>query len=128
MLDLFGAEMPLAFRFPQICDGEAPPIWFHTTEAAEGCWKVVVSPALILKDCQLRKAFCEAVTFNCEPLVTAVALPLVTVMPCGLANAVRVNPAANKLRAQRQGSACRETRELSLALAPTLDCLKVMRR
>ncbi len=63
-------------------------MWFHTMEVDEGWLKMVVSPAAMLKGCQLRTAFCEVVVMvSCEPLVVAVAEPLCTVMP------VRIGPA-----------------------------------
>jgi len=41
--------VPFALRLPKICDGLAPPISLKTTEFADGCRNVVVSPAWMLK-------------------------------------------------------------------------------
>jgi hypothetical protein len=86
--------MPLAFSCPQIWEGFESLMRFHTTELAEGCWKVVVSPAAMLKDFQLRKAFWEVWIVSCVPLAVAEAWPLTTVIPRGLANALRATPRA----------------------------------
>ena len=56
---------------------------FQTMDVLDGCTNAVVSPEAMLKLCQLRKAFCEAVTFSCEPFCVAVAEPDATLMPVG---------------------------------------------
>ena len=60
---------------------------FQTTEEEEGSTKVVVSPAAMLKLCQLIKALPEVVIVSCEPEVLKAADPCATVPPVGLASA-----------------------------------------
>lgn len=57
-----------------------------TTEPDDGCRKVVVSPAPMLKLFQFKIVSWPTVTFNCEPNCWVVALPNETVMPDGLAS------------------------------------------
>ena len=57
----------------------------------------------MLKLCQLRKVFCEVVvTVSCEPLLVAVAEPLCTVMPVGLACASRATPSIRTAATNRR--------------------------
>src|SRR5690349_10201003 len=81
---------PLALRLPKICDGFWSWMLFQTTDEADGWMNVVVSPAPMLNDCQLRKALCEAVMLSWLPLAAAVAEPLCTVRLFGLAKVLRV--------------------------------------
>ena len=60
--------MPLACRLPKICDGFGSLMRFQTMDCADGWLKMVVSPAAMLKLCQLRNAFCDAVMVSCEPV------------------------------------------------------------
>ena len=63
---------------------------FQTMDEADGWMKVVVWPAPMLNDCQLRKALCDAVTVSWLPFATALAEPLWTVRPFGFAKALSV--------------------------------------
>src|SRR5208282_4819688 len=53
---------------------------------------MVVSPAAMLKLCQLSTAVCEVVTVSREPLVCVVAAPEATAIPVGLARACQPKP------------------------------------
>src|ERR1700690_660496 len=86
--------VPLALRLPKICDGLAPPISLSATEFAEGWMKVVVAPAWMLKLLQLRNAAWLTVKLSCAPLVWAVAVPSLTVIPVGLASSFKLQQAA----------------------------------
>ena len=70
-------------------------MWFQTMELADGSLKIVVSPAAMLKLCQLRKAFCESGDGQLRAAAVAVAEPEGTVMPVGLANAL---PATSSMK------------------------------
>src|ERR1017187_3775675 len=93
--------VPLALRLPQICDGLRSLIWFQTTDEAEGWMNVVVSPAPMLKLCQLMKALCEAVMLSCDPFCDALTVPLPTVMPCGFPGTEETCAAASNVKARR---------------------------
>src|SRR5471030_169401 len=69
---------------------------FTTSECDDGWLKTVVSPAPILKLCQLSTARFPVVMVSCEPLACVVAAPEATVMPVGLAMAFRAMPIAKK--------------------------------
>jgi hypothetical protein len=58
---------------------------FQTTDWAEGCWKVVASPARMLKLFQSSTALCEAWTIIWEPAWETLTEPPATVSPAGLA-------------------------------------------
>jgi hypothetical protein len=94
--------VPLALRLPQICDGLRSLIWFQTTDEAEGWMNVVVSPAPMLKLCQLMKALCEAVMLSCDPFCDALTAPLPTVMPCGFPSAGEMRSAASNVKTRRE--------------------------
>src|SRR6266496_3821184 len=88
--------MPLALIDPQICDGCVSRIRFHTTETALGWWKLIDSPAPMLKLCQLITELCEAVTSRRDPVWAELTLPCCTLMPCGPPKAFKPeNPASN---------------------------------
>src|SRR5579864_1881662 len=100
--------MPLACSLPKIWDGFGSFTLFHTMDAAEGCLKIVVSPAAMLKVFQLRKAFCEAVMVSCEPLWLTLADPDETVRPVGLASAFAARPNIMAVEPARRGLKLRQ--------------------
>src|ERR1039458_730339 len=95
--------MPLARRVPKICDGLASLIRFITTEEMDGWLKTVVSPAAMLKLCQLSIATGEVVMVSREPFCDVVAVPEATVMPVGLASA----HSTQRRKAAKTQSQCR---------------------
>ena len=70
-------------------------MWFQTMDAADGWLKMVVSPAAMLKLCQLSNALLPAVTVSCEPLVCSGGRAAGTVRPVGLASAFKPAEAQN---------------------------------
>ncbi len=80
---------PLAFRLPRIFDGSEPTTRLSVTALTLGCLKLTVSPAPMLKPCQLMAAF----WLPCVIVVTPGALamldcPAETTPPVGAACAV----------------------------------------
>jgi hypothetical protein len=62
----------------------------------------------MLKLCQFKNALCEVVMVMVEPLVVAVALPLATVMPMGLARVLAANAASKTAAGTRRNGESRE--------------------
>src|SRR5579885_522342 len=111
--------MPLAFRWPRIWDGLTSLTRFQTTDEADGWTNAVVSPAPILKLCQLMTVLLAAPTVSIEPDALKVAAPCATLPPVGLAPAGRWAPTASaSANAGQHG----RLRRMALAKAAFMVC------